>query len=147
MHARKDQIHNRNIMSKTVPQQAYNVMPSQSVGPNGNDGAMRPNFNFMPYDQQRVDTVVYQDKQQWIAQNPKVEPCRYPGAADPQGRSVLVGAGNCDVEKGCQGGRVWVDKSGQCECPYGQYANNKTEPCRTQPVKRDNVPTYQDLHN
>jgi len=140
MHARRDKQSTRNIKTQVVPARA--TMAPQAVGPSGNDAAMRPGFDFLPFNQDSYNAVLDADKQQWLDQNKDKDACRYPGMADPQGRGVLIGTGNCENAHSCEGGRVWKDNGGkdgkgQCECPDGMWAK-KTPGSVCQPYEMAN---------
>jgi hypothetical protein len=115
-------------------------MPSQNVVPGGNDGSMRPTTSFYPYSQQAVDMAINEDQVAWQNAHSKMDPCYYPGAADPYGSSNIVGARNCEQDHGCTGGRIFkggMDGDvGKCSCPdgYEEQSANPSDPCV--PIRR-----------
>jgi hypothetical protein len=116
----------------------FQIQPASGSG-NTNAPAMRPTYSFLPVDQSDINQRLDADQKTWRSNNPYASSCLYPGL-DLYGANQPIGARNCTAEAGCAGGRVWVEKSKQCECPDGYWANMKNDPC--QPVAKKGAPSW-----
>jgi hypothetical protein len=111
-----------NITTGNIPPPVgFQIMPA-SGGGSSNAPSMRPSYSFLPVDQSDVNKRLAEDQDTWRKNNPDAESCRYPGL-DIYGTGNHFGGRSCESEAGCTGGRVFNDKSKQCECPDGLYSN------------------------
>jgi hypothetical protein len=76
----------RNVtLGKQPPAVGFQVMPSQA-SPFTNTASMRPTYSFLPYDQDLVNQRNFQDKLNWLKNNPGKQEKDYPGPPDLWGR-------------------------------------------------------------
>jgi hypothetical protein len=112
----------KNISTGNIPPPVgFQIMPASGSG-GTNVSAMRPTYSFLPVNQDDINERIAADQDTWRKNNPTADSCRYPGI-DLYGAGARLGGRSCEAEAGCQGGRVWVSSSKQCECPEGQYSN------------------------
>jgi hypothetical protein len=127
---------------KFSPPVGFQIAPSAPAGAGSNIPAMRPTYAFLPYNADDINKRIYVGKLDWKSKNQSVPDKYFPGIPDVFGTGSVIGAGSAageappapvviDRNAECRrkGGRIWMDKSQQCECPSGWYAFTRTGDC------------------
>lgn len=120
--------------SKFSPPVGFQIAPAAPAGGGTNVPAMRPTFAFLPYNQDAFNKFVSDEQLKVRAENPTLAAEDFPGVQNPYGTGIIpetVGT-RTNLNQLCsnKGGRVWVQKSKQCECPDGYFAKTKDSPCQ-----------------
>ena len=102
------------------------IIPAAPAGSSTNAAAMRPNFAFLPYNSDAVNTRIYAAKVAWMNANPGKTEDQFPGMPDLYGTGNLIGIGKSPAPPpnpdgspigGCPGGQRWRSDNQRCECP------------------------------
>jgi hypothetical protein len=125
-------------MGKLPPPVGFQIMPA-SAGGGTNAAAMRPTYAFLATDADQLAKRIYTAKAAFLSANQSKSEDDFAGIDDPYGRGIKIGEGKNVIaaeaqarkEADCvnKGGRMWNNRSKQCECPDGYTAASRDTPC------------------